>query len=78
MSLFSTCLTVLPESCIIMLKRMARVDSLVLGLAFVLHLRLSLLQHYTADIVYSLLASLVMRGGGIHIFYYCNPVPLSG
>lgn len=51
-----------------MLKSIIRVIFLVLGLHFVLHLRVSLRQQFTADIGYLLLASLVMRSGGIHIF----------
>ena len=64
-----SCLIVLPETTIIILKRTIRMDIVALGLPFVLHFRMSFLQQFTVDICFSLLASLVMRGGGAHVSY---------
>lgn len=51
------------------LKRTVGVVILVLGLHFVLHLRVSLLQQFTTDVGYLFLASLVVRSQSVHIFY---------
>lgn len=50
-------------------KKMVRVGIFVLSLPFVLNIRMSLLQKFIANIGSLLLASEVMRGGGVHIFF---------